>query len=265
MIVVIIAVYLYDVIMSGTPYMNNLFKVAAILCAYILTIVRIATQSGRKALRFYEKFYAESLGNAFEDRPRLRKKLLCACRFYDESNYKSAFKCLDSLLEESESRKDSAVVLLFTALCYTETAMPEEAIKAYNQLLKLDPCNAQAHSNLGNAYMKSGEYEAALFHFDKSIEYKPDQYYAYINRANLFFRIRDLSSAVYDAKKALSIKNNGSEAANLLAIIYALVGDEENKRKFFHIAISLGTPPERLKNAINYYLSEADEDEEEYE
>jgi len=265
MIFVIIAIYLYDVIHAGTPYINNLFKVVGLICAYILSIVRIANQSGRNALSVYEKLYSEQLGTAFKDRPSLRKKLLSACRFYDESNYKKAFKCLYSLLEEAETKKDSAPVLFFLALCYTDAGVPNEAVKAYNELLKIDPCNAQAHSNLGGVYINTGDYEAALFHYNKSIEYMPENYYAYVNRANFYFRVEDYRSAVYDAKQALAFKNNGSEAANLLAIIYALVGDEENKRKYYHLAITAGTPPEKLNRAIKYYLSEVNMDEDETE
>ena len=53
----------------------------------------------------------------------------------------------------------------------------------------------------------------------------------------------------------------------MLAITYALKGDEENKEKYFHLAITNGEPPENLNRAIEYYLSqkaELKETEEKY-
>ena len=68
-----------------------------------------------------------------------------------------------------------------------------------------------------------------------------------------------------DAKQALAIKNKGVEAAGLLTIIYALHGDEENKKKYYHIAITSGKKPEDLNAAIQHYLAENAESTEEDE
>ena len=62
--------------------------------------------------------------------------------------------------------------------------------------------------------------------------------------------------AIDDAKKALEIKNNGVEAADLLTVIYALRNDEENRRKYYHIALVSGKSPEELDEAICYFLNE---------
>lgn len=88
-----------------------------------------------------------------------------------------------------------------------------------------------------------GDFESALKHYNKSIEIKPDNYFAYINRANYYFRINEYDNAVANAKKALEIKNNGVEAASLLTVIYALTNDDENKKKYYHIAITSGRHP----------------------
>ena len=44
----------------------------------------------------------------------------------------------------------------------------------------------------------------------------------------------------------------------LLAIIYAIEGDEESKKKYYHIAITSGRSPEELNEAIEYFLNEVD-------
>ena len=107
---------------------------------------------------------------------------------YDESNYRKALKYLYQLLKDAEYKEDVCSVLLFIALCYTDAHIPEEAIKVYTKLLQIDPRNPQVHSNLGLLYIEVGDFETAREHYDRSIQYKPDNYYAYINRANCFFR-----------------------------------------------------------------------------
>lgn len=252
----VIAFYLYDVIELGTPYTKNLFRAIAIILVLLGTLVKLRRGAGRRSLDFYEKFYTKEIGYAFQTKPFQRKKLLCACRLYNESNYRKALKYLFELLKEAEFERDSLAVLIFIALCYTDAGLPEEAIKVYYDMLKIDWKNAQVHSNLGLLLAKEGEYEAAMEHYNKSIELKPDNYYAYINRANLYFREKEYEKAISDAKQALQYKNNGVEAASFLAVVFALQGDEENKKHYYHIAITAGKNPQDLNQSIQYFLNE---------
>lgn len=256
LIVGIIVFYLYDVIWIKTPYTKNLFRTIAIIFLLLGTLLKLINGSGRNSLEMYEKAYANELGYAFKNKPFQRKKLLCACRLYNESNYRKALKYLFQLLREVEFERDSIPVLLFIALCYTDAGVTSEAIKVYYDLLKIDPNNPQIHSNLGGLFIDEGDFETALKHYNKSIELKPNNYFAYINRANYYFRKNEYNNAIIDAKQALEFKNNGVEAAGLLTIVYALQGDEENKKKYYHIAITSGKNPADLNEAIQFYLSE---------
>ena len=267
-IISLIGYYFVDVFYFKTPYNENIFRIISTVCILIATLIRVHRGTGRVDLSFYEKFYEKEIGYAFSNKPLQKKKLLCACRLYNEANYKKALKYLFSLLKETEFDRDIATVLLFIALCYTDAGVPEEAIKVYYDLFKIDSNNARAHSNIGTLHMQVGDFESALMHYNKSIEIKPDNYYAYSNRANYYFKINDFDKAIEDAKKALEIKNNGVEAASLLTIIYALRGDEENKKKYYHVTVSAGRSPEEINEAIKYYSEECftpleDDDEEE--
>ena len=252
----IISFYLYDVIWVKTPYTKNLFRTIAIIFLLLGTLLKLINGSGRNSLEMYEKAYVNELGYAFKNKPFQRRKLLCACRLYNESNYRKALKYLFQLLREVEFERDSIPVLLFIALCYTDAGFTGEAIKVYYDLLKIDPNNPQVHSNLGGLFIDEGDFETALKHYNKSIELKPDNYFAYINRANYYFRKNEYNNAIIDAKQALEFKNNGVEAAGLLTIIYALQGDEENKKKYYHVAITSGENPEDLNEAIQFFLNE---------
>lgn len=255
-IIGVIALYLYDVIYAKTPFTHNLFKAFLIVLALSGTLVKLINGTRRKDLSVYEKAYAEEIGYAFKNKPLSRKKLLCACRLYDENNYRKALKYLFQLLQESDFDRDKATVLLFIALCYTDAGVRSEAIRAYYSLLKFDPNNARAHSNLSTLLRADGDYDMAIEHCSKSIEIMPENYYAYNNRADCYFRKGEYDSAISDAKQALEYKNNGVEAATLLTIIYALQGDEEKKNHYYHITITSGRSPEELNRVIEYFLNE---------
>lgn len=265
LIVGVIAFYLYDVLWLKTPYDKNVIRTAACLFFLLGTLIRLVNGAGRKSLEVYEKAYADELGYAFKNKPLQRKKLLCACRLYNEGNYRKALKYLFQLLRAVELERDTIPVLLFIALCYTDAGVPGEAIKVYHDLLKIDPNNAQVHSNLGGVYIAEGDFDAALKHYNRSIELKPHNYFAYINRANYYFRLSDYDRAIADATQALTFNNNGPEAASLLTVVYALLGDEENRKKYYHRSLTAGKSPEDLDRAIAYFLSEQQRSPEEAE
>lgn len=252
----VVGYYLYDVFYLHTPYTRNLLKVLVILTGSFGAIAKLYGSGQRKKLGFYESSYKNEIGNAFANKPPQRKKLLNACRLYDEGNYNKALKCLFKLRNEADGSTDEVPVLLFIALCYTDFGVSAEAIKAYNDLLRVDPYNSTAQSNLGLIYLQKGECETAIKHFDKSIQSNYNNYYAYSNKAHCYFRMEEYAEAIYNAELALKHKNNGVEAAGLLTIIYALQGDERNKKRCYHIAITAGKAPKALNTAIEYYLNE---------
>lgn len=258
----LIGFYLYEVVVLKVPFTDHLFRLLAVTFVLAGTLTRLIAGRGRKPLQVYEQAYKNELEAAFLNKPFLRNKLLCACRLYDESNYGKALKYLFQLLKEAETERDAVPILLFIALCYTDAGVPDQAIRAYYELLQHDPRHAQAHNNLGHLYLRAGNWEMALQHCNKSIELNPYDYYAYANRANYYFRRQEYANAIADAEKALSIKNNGQEAASLLTVIYALTGDTANKQKYYHIAITSGKSPEDMDEAIRYFLHEVAQEEE---
>lgn len=256
LIVAGVAFLLYDALYLKTPD-NNLPRAITTICLLVVTLIRLISGSNRgKSLKFYEKFYEKNLGTAFESRPRYRRKLLQACRLYNQSNYDAALKHLFKLLKYAENRSDAIAVWLFIALCFSDAGAIQNAIQSYHKLLEIEPSHATAHSNLGHSYIAFGDFDAALSHYNRAIELKPDNYFAYHNRASCYFRLGEYDDAITDAKKALEFKNNGVESACLLTIIYALLGDDENKKHYYHLAIASGKNPDDLNASIEYFSSE---------
>lgn len=255
----VVGYYIYEVAVLGTAPTENLGRAALIFLALCGSLAKLLTRTGRSGLNVYEQAYKDELGQAFQNDPAARKKLLEATRLYNEDKYDKAVKGLAKLLDRAESVADRSPVLLFIALCYTDAGLRADAIEVYKDLLKYDPRHAQAHGNLGLLYANTGDFEAARHHYDCAISYRPDNYYGFVNRANLLFRMGECDDALTDALKALEIKNNGKEAANLLTVLYALAGDEENRKKYRHMAIAAGADPQSLDATVRRYLSEAEE------
>ena len=251
----IIGAYIYDIYANGTPIRENIFKVLSIACALLGTLVRLSAKRGRRSLDFYEKNYKNELGRAFADEPKLRKKLIGAVRLYNENNFRKAIKILTELLGKADASSDRIPVLLFTALCYSDMGCSPEAVNVYYRMLEIDGRNDRIHSNLGLQLMRLGDTSRALEHYEKAVEYNPDSYFAYVNRGNCYFNQDDYENAEKDALRALEIRGNGKEAASLLAILYALKGDEEAKKKYIRIYVTNGGNGEGLKAAIAHYIT----------
>lgn len=252
--------YFYDIVVNHRPYQDNLFKIILAVCLLVASMFRMFRGNTRANLAFYEKAYAKELGSAFAHTPSLRKKLVSATRFYDESNYNNALKLLSQLANEAKTENDLVPVLLFSALCYSDAGLTDYAIKTYYSLLEYSPKNSQVHSNLGNLYLQSGDFKMALSHLTEAVESDSTNYYAYNNRANCYFRMQEYDNAIVDAEKALEIKNNGVEAATLLAVIYAIKGDEENKEKYYRLATVSGRPAQDIDRIIEHHMNEQKEE-----
>lgn len=255
---VVAAFYIVDVVLNNTPWIERIFFCISVETLIIGTIIRMYKGMPDVKISMYEKYYKEELGEAFIDDKSKRKKLLIALKHYNQNNYKKSLAILEKLKLNAESRKDKIPVILFEALCYTETCLYHNAEESYKEILRYDPYNARACSNLGSIYVRLGKLDEALHQFNTAIQYNSNYYAAYVNRANWYFNVYDFENALKDVTKALSIKNNGTEALNLMTIICALFGDKEKESAYFHMAIANGVKPAELRAAINHYKTEVE-------
>jgi protein O-GlcNAc transferase len=86
-----------------------------------------------------------------------------------------------------------------------------EAIKLYQQILKLVPNFAEAHNNLGNVLLDRGQLDAAIECYEKALSIKPDYAHVHNNLGNAF-KIYDLEAAIESYRKAISIKPDFANA-----------------------------------------------------
>lgn len=227
----------------------------SVVCICIAGLIRSFGPRNRHTLAFYESQYPDVLRDAFAEQPFWRKKLLCAVRLYNEEHYGKSVKYLAALRDKCKYRQDYYAVFLFAGLCFTEMGMYDHAQSAYQSLIRADIANSRIFSNLGHVQMEAGEFQKALQNYRNALDFDRDNAFAYNNIAQAHFKMHEFEEAIPFALKALEIKPQMHQASSLLAMIYALVGDKANSEKYFHIAISSGRDPKKLKDAIEYYRS----------
>lgn len=263
LLVFVVAFYLYDIVVNGSDYRQQLPEIAIVTVSLSFSIYRVASGSqNRKSLLFYEKRYANQLNGVYSRDVKSYKKLLKAIRMFNEGKFKNALSVLDDLKSKRPSKKEMIAVCLFSALCYEGWGIRDKAISEYEQLLCNDPENSTVLSNLSILYKSKGEFEKAERCCLSAIESDPKNHYAYNNLAQLYYSMLNLKGAVIYAHKALELCENFKAPASLLAAIYCAVGDDEGYALYRHVAISNGADGgkiERLASDLRITLNSMDE------
>jgi lipoprotein NlpI len=81
----------------------------------------------------------------------------------------------------------------------------DQAIKNYNQAIKLDPKMVKAYNNRGVAYVVNKQYDLAIDDFTKVIELESNHGKAYFNRAIAHWCKSDKEKARQDVQKAQAL------------------------------------------------------------
>jgi tetratricopeptide (TPR) repeat protein len=84
------------------------------------------------------------------------------------------------------------------------------AIRDYDEAIRLNPKNAPAFNNRGNAHVSKRMYDRAIQDFDEALRLTPDNALFLRNRANAFRIVGQYRSAIADYRKALSLKIDAS-------------------------------------------------------
>jgi tetratricopeptide (TPR) repeat protein len=90
----------------------------------------------------------------------------------------------------------------------------EEAIKAYNKALFINPDYAGAYYNMGIVLQDQGKMEEAIEAYSKALSIKPDYAYAYNNMGIALKEQGKMEEAIKAYNKALFIKPDYAEAYN---------------------------------------------------
>ena len=90
----------------------------------------------------------------------------------------------------------------------------EEAVKWYDQALKIDPKSTDSLNGKGLVFNKLGRYEEAITWFDKAIEIDPNFVDALYNKGGALAELGKYEEAIVWTNKALDIDTTKQNASN---------------------------------------------------
>ncbi len=86
----------------------------------------------------------------------------------------------------------------------------------HGEAIRLEPNNAMAYSNRGNAFADKKDYQHAIADFDTAIKIDPRYATAFYNRANAKLDAGDKAGAIEDYRAAVTLRPSLQDAADML-------------------------------------------------
>lgn len=101
-----------------------------------------------------------------------------------------------------------------------------KAIEEYENVLRLDPDNAEAHNNLGAIYKEQGNLDKALEHYQFVITSNPEMDEVHNNLGVIYYLRGDHEEAVEEYRKALELNPDNLMCLINLGLVYKAKGME---------------------------------------
>lgn len=115
----------------------------------------------------------------------------------------------------------------------------DDAMADFDEAISIDPDFAEAYFNRGLLNDSLGKSKEAISDFTKTIELEPRYHTAYKKRAMVYEKIGKYENAIKDLNEALEINPNNLMATSIRARIYAKTGKHEEALRDYNQTIEL--------------------------
>jgi Flp pilus assembly protein TadD len=143
-------------------------------------------------------------------------------------------------------RRGNPATQLVWGVAFTDEGKLDEAIRRFQEALRLKPDDAEAHKSLGLALGRRGQIEEAMGQYQEALRLKPDDAEAHNNLGNALALKGQTDEAIRELQEALRLNQQGScleseqaEAHNNLGIAFALKGQTAEAIRQFQAALRL--------------------------
>ena len=106
-----------------------------------------------------------------------------------------------------------------------------EAVTEFEKELELDPTNASAAYELGEALRVMGDTERAEGYFEQAIKYYPEYEEPRIGLARVLLRSEQPGRAIEQLERAIASNKNNEVPYYLMSQAYRDMGEEEKSRE----------------------------------
>lgn len=159
---------------------------------------------------FKKKHGAKGSANAAAVR-QMQAKLGEGVALHQKGQLAQAREIYRQILEAQPQHFDA---LHLSGVIAAQTKDPEQAVDLIGKATKINPGNAAAFSNLGNALQSLKKHSAAIESYDRAIALKPDYAEAHNNRGNSLHDMNEPRAALASFDRAIAIKPDYAEAHN---------------------------------------------------
>lgn len=115
----------------------------------------------------------------------------------------------------------------------------EAAMADYNEAIRLNPANPQAHNNRGNVLRSRGELDLALKHFDEAIRADPNYANAFNNQGLTYKAKTQYDQAIKSFNEANRINQDYLDAIFNRGDVYRAKGNVERAKEDYQKALAL--------------------------
>jgi tetratricopeptide (TPR) repeat protein len=159
------------------------------------------------------------------DRDKLSQAKARYQKHIEEQNYGEAIRALDDVLRLDPTNAGAHVA---RALAYHDLGKSEQAIADLKKARDLSPQDEDVYYKLGYIHLVDANYEEAIADFTKAIELNPEFVDAYGNRGNAYGSLGNYENAIDDFTKVISLEPADSFGYYNRANEYTRLGQDEN-------------------------------------
>ena len=132
-------------------------------------------------------------------------------------------------------------------LALSEMGLPAEASKDFNEVIRLEPQNAEAYYGRGLSLHQLGNKKDAIDDFSRSIELNPEFTKAYQERGRAYSELGDHRRAIEDFTHAIGIYSELLEGYYLRALSHHSLGEKDKAIADYLQLVHLAVPNEKVK------------------
>ncbi|MFZ3374907.1 MAG: tetratricopeptide repeat protein [Chthoniobacterales bacterium] len=129
--------------------------------------------------------------------------------------------------------------LVLGGLTWRQTHVYQNPEALWSDTVAKNPACWMAYNNLGTEFLRQGQTDKAIIHFQKSLEIKPDHAEAHINLGNALLDKGEVSESIEHYLKALQLRPNLAEAHHNLGCARAQQGKTEEAVRHYQKALQL--------------------------
>jgi len=157
----------------------------------------------------------------------------------------------EAIIEITELTKkynNNAIVYYRLGYAYREKGDFDNAIINYRKAVEINPYKEDYRNEIsrisnieiarGKEFYDLKEYQDALHHFNKALEYDPENAGAMFRAGNIYFAIKDYVKASELLEKGLIFQNNNYKVLYMLGRCYSALNDNEKAIDFYNQALS---------------------------